>query len=806
MNNPEQLLPTKQEILDYLASHNAPILQRDLGKALHVSMSSKHDFRELLKSMIEKGQIERGMGKKISAKGLLNEVCTLNITHTDNDGELIAVAEGTEKNSASPLIHVENHGAPKVGDRILARLSKQDANVYSAKLIRVLSDDSKTVLGILQSAKGGFMLDNADKKDRNDYFIATQDSMDCEDGDMVLVVQLGRGKNRVRNVKVTERIGKISDADSYSLLSIYKFDIPNKFPDAVVKETDNMVVPPLGNRTDLRHIPLVTIDGSDARDFDDAVYCEKLDNGGFKLLVAIADVSHYVTIKSALDDNAEERGNSVYFPDRVVPMLPEKLSNRLCSLVPNEERACMAVWMDIDKEGNMTGYKFIRGLMRSHARLTYEQVQTAYNGNPCELTVNYMNEINNLYKSFEVLLQSRERRGTLELELPERQVIMNKKGRITSIVPRIRLDSHKLIEEFMISANVASAKALEKKKSPAIMYRVHDVPLTEKVNALQTSLREMDMSIPTDGSLQPRHFTQILRKVKGTQDANLISDLVLRSQSQAVYSPDNLGHFGLALTHYAHFTSPIRRYSDLLVHRALISAYGFGDDGLNDKDIARFESIAEHISTTERRASKAEREAMDRYVAHFMQDKVGAQFTARINGVTGFAMFINLEETGADGIIFLKNIPGDYFAHDEATSSAIGVRKGMTYRMGDVITVELLNISPVKGAMEFAITSGGTKGEVPQHLKQQKERYGNGGGFSRGNDRPSRSKFKKPTVRNNKEIELSSHEQPSSDKTGDSKPKKKKLFGRTEATTINSKKTKKRKRKRRIKAKNNTNL
>ena len=459
----------------------------------------------------------------------------------------------------------------------------------------------------------------------------------------------------------------------------------------------------LGKRTDLRDVPLVTIDGPDARDFDDAVWAEAdpdpKNPGGWHILVAIADVAWYVRPDSALDRAAYERGNSAYFPDRVVPMLPEALSNGWCSLKPNENRPCLAAELWIDADGNARRHRFSRGLMRSAARLTYEQAQAAHDGKPDDMTGPLVEPvIGPLYGAFTALLAVREGRGTLDLDLPDRQVVLDKSGAVAAIEPRARLDSHRLIEEFMIAANVAAAEQIEALRQPC-MYRVHDQPDPVKIEALRQILDSLGLRLARGQVIRPHYLTRLLRQVKDVPARHMVNELILRAQSQAIYTPDNIGHFGLALTRYAHFTSPIRRYADLLVHRALIRGLKLGEGGLPDEAGPRFAEFGTHVSTTERRAAAAERDAVDRFTAAFLQDRVGAVFAAVIGGVTRFGLFVSLDETGADGLVPMSLLPDDYYDHVEAEHCLVGRRWGRTYRLGERVSARLLEAEPLTGGL-----------------------------------------------------------------------------------------------------------
>jgi ribonuclease R len=532
--------------------------------------------------------------------------------------------------------------------------------------------------------------------------------------------------------RVVQRVGDSSDPRAFSLIAIHAHGIPTEFPHEAVALAEKARPVGLGDRADLRAIPLVTIDGADARDFDDAVWAEPdpESRGGWHVIVAIADVAWYVRPADALDRAARERGNSVYFPDRVVPMLPEALSNELCSLKPGVERACMAVHLWLDAEGRVQRHRFVRGLMRSAARLTYEQVQAAIDGRPNETAGPLVEPVlRPLYGAYRAFDRARQRRGTLDLDLPERRILLDPTGRVARIEPRERLDSHKLIEEFMISANVAAAEELERLRRPC-MYRVHAAPDPAKLAALREFLEGIGipgLALAKGQVVQPRHFNEILHRAAGTPYATLVNELVLRSQAQAAYSPENVGHFGLALRRYAHFTSPIRRYADLLVHRSLIAGLDFGAGGLPPTEAKDFTGVAEHISMTERRAAVAERSATDRYTAAFLAERVGATFNGRINGVTRAGLFVTLSETGADGLIPISRLPNDFYDHDEAGHRLVGRRSGRIFRLGDPVSVRLAEANTVTGSLLFSLLDAEgltheSRGDAERHRRPQTRR------------------------------------------------------------------------------------
>jgi ribonuclease R len=714
--------PTKEQVLAFIRESPTPVGKREIARAFHLKGSDRIPLKALLKELERQGEVDRGRNRRMGAAGQLPEVTVVQIIGPDADGDLWARPVDLRPDDAEPKILVIEqkrdrhtgdkppHGPLGPGDRVLVRLTRTDADEYEARPIRKLESRAARVVGVVTRASDGTLrITPADKRLRTEFAIDARGLHGVKSGEIVVAeVEPGRPMGTPR-ARVVERLGRTGEARSVSLISIAAHGIPTDFPPAALAQAREVGPATLGSRTDLRNIPLVTIDGEDARDFDDAVHAtpdtDPKNPGGWKLLVAIADVAHYVREGDALDKSARERGNSVYFPDRVVPMLPEELSNGWCSLRPDEDRPVMAVEIVIDAEGRKKRHHFVRGLMRSAARLTYERAQAAMDGKTDAVTALLLEPvIQPLYGAFRALLKARMARGTLELDLPERKVLIDN-GEVQKIEARERLDSHRLIEEFMIAANVAAAEALEKRRWPC-MYRVHDQPDPSRVEALREFLEGLDLRLPRGQVIRPKHFTQLLEKAKRTPYADMINSLVLRSQSQAVYSPENLGHFGLALQRYAHFTSPIRRYSDLLVHRALIAAYDFGDDGL-DREVKGFKELGDHISATERRAAAAEREAVDRYTAAFLSKRIGEIFSGRVSGVIRAGLFVALDETGADGIIPVSTLPNDFYDHDEARHALVGRRWGQVYRLGDRVQVRLVAAQPLTGGITFELIEGG---------------------------------------------------------------------------------------------------
>jgi ribonuclease R len=711
-------LPSREQVLDFVRSSAGPVGKREIARAFGLRGPDKIPLKAMLKKLQEEGLLDRGRGRRVAAPGALPPVGVVEITGIDPDGELLARPvnwPGTTTPAPRIVMAPERRGpASAVGDRVLARLTRLDDGSYEGHTVRRLSERADRVLGVYEvTEKGGFVRPT-DRKLRHVLTIPRVDTGGAEPGELVLAEpQPGRGYG-LQPARIVERLGRTDNPRAISLIAVHTHDIPTAFPPAALAQAEAaQPVTPAG-RLDLRRVPLVTIDGADARDFDDAVWAEPdpdtANEGGWHLVVAIADVAHYVRPDDPLDRAAYERGNSVYFPDRVVPMLPEALSNDLCSLRPNEDRACLAAQLWIDGHGRLKRHRFDRAIMRSAARLIYDQVQAALDGRPDDTTGPLLEPVlKPLYGAYRLLARARKRRGTLEIELPERQIVLGGDGKVARIAPRARFDSHKLIEEFMIVANVAAAEALEAKRQPC-MYRVHDAPDPERVQALREFLETLGFTLAKGQVLKPAQFNQILERSTGTPHARMIHELVLRSQAQAQYSPDNLGHFGLALRRYAHFTSPIRRYSDLLVHRALIGGFGLGAGGIGPDAGARFPEAGEHISGTERRAVAAERDAADRYIAAFLADRVGATFAGAISGVTRFGLFVTLDETGADGLVPMRRLSDDFYEHDEANHCLVGRSSGRRFDLGGAVQVRLVEADPVTASLLFDLVEGGTEG------------------------------------------------------------------------------------------------
>ncbi len=715
--------PSADDIAAFIAESGKPLTKREIARAFDITGQDRTRLRQVLREMGDGGGIAKTPGKSYHMAGDLPERTLIVITGLDENGELLAAPLDWSAAMAPPVIYVNAQkkamGSLHTGAHVLARLKKTGPREYEARPItgaEGLTGEAAQVrvVGVYKEVRDGAYVYPTNKKLKEDFFIPPALSGDAEEGDVVVVSPLPPGSPYPRHknpARVVERVGAKDDPRLISLIAIHSHGIPTEFPAAVISESEALHEPDLSEgREDLRQVPFVTIDGADARDFDDAVHAERDDDpqneGGWKIAVAIADVSYYVRPGSALDREAFKRGNSTYFADRVVPMLPERLSNDLCSLRPQINRAALVAHMVIDRHARLISYRFSRGLIRSAARLTYEQVEDAHLGNPDDTTGPLMEVvIRPLYAAYSVMKHAREKRGALNLDLPERKALIDAQGQVTAIVPRQRLASHMLIEEFMILANVAAAHALEDKNAPCV-YRVHDAPAFDRLDATRDFLKDFGYNLPKGDRVHPRDLNRILESSTDKPDKDLIHTVLLRTQSQAVYSPENIGHFGLALEKYAHFTSPIRRYADLLVHRSLTRSYKLGAGGLTDHEDQNLNELAEHISQTERRSMLAERDVMDRFTAQYLSHNIGEMFMGKVSSVTSFGLFVNLEESGADGIVPMRNLPRDYYIYDEAGHALHGRETGRSYRLMDRVMVRLVEADPMRASTVFEMVAG----------------------------------------------------------------------------------------------------
>ncbi len=722
-------MPTKDELLKFIRTSQTKVGKREIARAFNIKGGDRIELKRLIAELTDEGVLA-GDRKALRGKGSVPSVSVLEVTGRDEDGDLVAepmVWDRKEGPRPKILLLKPRRGGAwddatlGVGDRVLARIRQlEEADVEGFRLeaepIKKLPREKRRTLGIFRAyAKGGGVIAPIDRKELRDWPIQPGDEGDAQDGDLVRFDLPRQGRFRVPHARVIECLGNPKDQRKISLIAVHAHGIPDEFPEGVLAELDKL--PPLQtkDRTDLRDLPLLTIDPVDARDHDDAVHAahdtDPRNEGGFIVTVAIADVAHYVRPGSRLDREAQIRGNSVYFPDRVVPMLPERISNDLCSLRELEDRPCLAVRMVFDGRGEKRSHTFMRAMMRSAAKLSYQEAQAAINGEPSDKCKPLMaTALEPLWAAYRLVSEARDRRAPLDLDLPERKIVLDKEGRVDRVVIPERLEAHRLIEEFMIQANVAAAETLEQKKTPPV-YRAHGQPSKEKLTALRDFLSSLKLSLPP-GELKPAHFNRVLADAKKLPTADLVNEVVLRAQAQAEYATENYGHFGLNLRRYAHFTSPIRRYADLLVHRALVRALSFGAGGLTDEDVPRLPEIAKSISEAERRAMAAERETSDRLIAAHLEDRVGAEFQGRISGVTRSGLFVRLKDTGADGFIPASSMTGDFYEHVEAAHALVGRRTSEAYRLGDTVQVRLVEVIPTAGALRFEMLSQGQRGHV----------------------------------------------------------------------------------------------
>ena len=718
---PPRPLPSMEQLQIFFRSARAKVGRNEIARHFGLVASQRSGLKALLDAMpsapdplrrerqsastsVRPARADKAPPREARTQPL-PEMLPVEIFGTDADGDPLARPLNWDGEGRAPVIRMQperpGQAALAPGERVLARIRPLGGGRYEGRTFQRIAAPAEApgrILGIVQDGR----IVPTDRRQKGQWAV----SGEAREGDIVLAEPVVDPSNRhfgPKPARVTEVLGRMGDAKSVSLICIHAHGIPTEFPPEAVQQAERAKATPLGSREDLRDTPLVTIDGEDARDFDDAVFAEE-DGDGWRVIVAIADVAHYVPPGSALDLEARRRGNSVYFPDRVVPMLPEALSNGWCSLRPHEERGCLFVEMRFDARGDKQSHRFGRGLMRSVARLTYEAAQAARDegGEPAGLPAGHMAR---LYGAFVALLSARGRRGTLELDIPERRVVLSPEGQVTGVAPRPRLDSHKLIEEFMIAANVCAAEELERLVQPT-MYRIHDRPSDQKLEGLRQFLQQFAITMPPGNQLHPRNFSHVLEMVKGAAHERLVNETVLRSQSQAAYAPDNIGHFGLSLARYSHFTSPIRRYADLMVHRALIRGLKLGRDGITEAQAAEMPEIADAITATERRAAAAERDAVDRYMAAFMADRVGEVFPARISGVTRFGLFVAVDETGAQGMIPFSALPEDRWEEDVGQHALVGRRSGMRFTLGDAVEVALREANAMTGSLQFSLRQG----------------------------------------------------------------------------------------------------
>ncbi|MBY8975289.1 ribonuclease R [Rhodobacteraceae bacterium NNCM2] len=720
-------LPTKDAILDWLRANPRASGKRDIARAFNIKGAARIDLKRILREMQDDGLISKRQ-KRMRPPGELPPVTLLTALAPDEDGDVFAEPVEWEEEAEPPrILFMPKKGDPGLGpgDRFLARLRPVEGEFalnYEARLIKKLGQSAPRILGIFREGRDGDRIVPVSKKADREWLVPRGASEGARDGELVEAEKIAGPRMGLPRAKVTERLGDPGAPRQVSLIAIHEHEIPDTFPDKAIAEAEAAEPVALGEREDLRGLPLLTIDPPDARDHDDAVAAAPDDDpanpGGHVVWVAIADVAHYVRPGTALDKEAKKRGNSTYFPDRVSPMLPEALSADLCSLHEGVDRPCLAIRMVLDSGGNKIGHRVTRGMMRSAASLSYAQAQDIEDGR-LELDPGLNRAIRNLFAAYRAADEARKQRQPLDLDLPERRVEIDDEGEVARIQLRERFDAHRLIEEFMILANVAAAETLEAQRRPCL-YRVHEEPNDEKMDALRETVEALGMKLAKGQAVRTSQLNQLLRAARDTDAAELVNMQVLRSQTQAYYAPENIGHFGLNLARYAHFTSPIRRYADLIVHRALMKE-------LTEDEIDSLGSIAEHISTTERRSMDAERDTVDRYVAHYLSGRVGAEFPGRISGVAKFGLFVKLDETGADGLIPISTLGREYFQFDAEALTLRGERSGTVLSVGMRAVVRLAEASPVTGGLIFDLISaeGGERMGSRGRSRAPKKKLGN---------------------------------------------------------------------------------
>jgi ribonuclease R len=705
-------IPSKSEILDWVTANPTQTSKRDIGRAFGIKGADRIDLKRVLKELEADGHLQKRK-KTYRDPDRLPPVAVLGIKAPDKDGDLFAQPMEWQGDGVEPVILVIPRASDPAlgeGDRILVRLTlvkDQDYN-YEARLIRRIGANPRRILGVFRVSSEGGRIVPVDKSGQSEWKVPADAQAGAKDGELVEAEQAGpKHRMGLPRARIVQRLGDPSAPNAVSLIAIHQHGIPDTFPDDAIAEADASKPTTLGKRQDLRDLPLITIDPADARDHDDACYAMADDDpknpGGHVVWVAIADVAAYVRPGSALDAEARKRGNSTYFPDRVVPMLPDRLSGDLCSLHEGVERPCIAVRMQLDAHGEKISHRFVRGFMRSVASLHYQEVQAAVDGKPTERTQDLLEPVlKPLYAAYAALVTARNKRQPLDLNLPERRIELDDDGTVAAVNFRDRLDAHRMIEEFMVLANVAAAETLVAKNTP-LLFRVHEEPSPEKLESLRETVKSVGLVLAKGQVLQTQHLNALLKAAAGTDEEELINISTLRSMTQAYYSPENYGHFGLALTKYAHFTSPIRRYSDLIVHRALITAHGWGKDGLSPDEIDRLEDTAKHISETERRSMVAERDTTDRYLAAYLSERVGNEFTGRIAGIARFGVFVKMDETGADGLVPIRTLGREYFHFDADAGTLMGSDTGLIISIGQRVTVRLARATPVSGGLELEL-------------------------------------------------------------------------------------------------------
>ncbi len=686
-------LPDREAILRFVAEAGADVGRREIARAFGLRGEERVALKALLREMEAEGLLAAGPGRSYHRAGGLPKVTVLKVVAADG-GRVQAVPERWAGEGAPPRVAVDSRRVRlALGDRVLARIAEEGQG-FRASPIKRLKRGETEVLGIARSINGQLRLVPVDRRLRHDFAISAEAPVRV--GELLKAEVRGSGARAVAHV--TERLGDPFADRSLSLIEIHAKGLPHRFSAEALAEAAAAAGLPLGPREDWRHLPFLTLDPPDARDHDDAVQAEPLPDGGHLLRVAIADVSFFVRPGSVLDREAFTRGNSVYFPDRVVPMLPEALSAGACSLKAGADKAVLACELHLGARGTVRRFSFHRAVIRVAANLAYEEAQAIVDSGAGAM----LPLLSPLWAAWRALDVARRRRAPLELDLPEARVVLDAAGNVADVSVRERLDAHRVIEEMMIAANVAAARQLERKKAP-VMYRDHEPPSRDKLLALRDYLETFGLPLALGQVITPALFNRVLERARGHEEAQAIAEQVLRTQTQAYYGPANTGHFGLALGSYAHFTSPIRRYADLLVHRALVAALGLGEGGLPEGAGRRFAAIGDHISMTERRAMEAERDTLARYIAAHLHRREGQTVTVRVTGVQKFGLFATVDGLGGDGLLPVSALGPEHFWFDEAARALESETSGTRYRVGQRLEVTIASADPATGAVLFAL-------------------------------------------------------------------------------------------------------
>lgn len=764
----ENPVASREYLLQILEREKKPLTFLEICQLVNAEdEDNRIGIQRRLRAMEREGQVVFNRQKKYGLADKMELIKGRVIGHRDGFGFL--KRDDGEKDL---FIHQGQMQTLLHDDVVLVKESGTDnRGRREARIARVIEPRSEPIVGRYYLENGISIVIPDDSRISHEIIIPTENVNGARRGHIVVVEVVQRPRKRVNPIgKVKEVLGEHMAPGMEIEMALRTFDIPSEWPKAVSKQISGLTeqVPDEAKqgRIDLRQLPLVTIDGEDARDFDDAVYCEPLEKGGWTLWVAIADVSYYVRTGTALDAEAQLRGNSVYFPEQVIPMLPEVLSNGLCSLNPEVDRLCMVCEMTISAQGKLQEYQFYEAVMNSHARFTYTKVSNILQGDP-ELSKRYdkfVPHLQNLHDMYKVLKRARNKRGAIEFETQENKFVFNAQRKIDHIVPVVRNDAHKLIEECMILANVSAAQYIEENKAQAL-FRVHDEPNEDRLTSFTSYLKEVGIEHRIGSQAKPKDFTELVDKIQGRPDQELIQTMLLRSMKQAVYDCDNIGHFGLALEAYAHFTSPIRRYPDLVVHRALKAITDKqtsrkSKTGGKSYSIDEVESIGEQCSMTERRADDATRDVADWLKCEFMLDHVGDTFEGVIASVTGFGFFVRLTEFHIDGLVHISSLENDYYHFDEVKQCLVGEAMGIRYRLGDPLEVKVAAVNLDERKIDFMIDSPkgrGARKAAGESKKAQKGKAKPKGKSTRGKSKspavagPRTKSRSKPTSKNTKQ-------------------------------------------------------